>query len=70
MTSVELEMSIYPTVEFIMTMIFGYEDMENNATAVGYVPYEELKDCEFFSDTKAGIRKFLEVKKKLLEKYN
>ena len=53
-TSVELGISIYPTVEFIMTMIFGYEDMENNANAVGYVLYEEVKDCEFFSETKTS----------------
>lgn len=70
MTSVELEMDLYPTTEFIMTLIFGYEDRENNATATGYVSYDELKDCEFFSETKAGIRKFLEAKNKLLEKYN
>lgn len=69
-TSVELGISIYPTVEFIMTMIFAYDEIENTVAPMGYVPYTEVESCEIFADSKRSINKFLRIKAELLNKYN
>lgn len=69
-TSVELDISIYPTVEFIMTMIFSYDEIENTAAESGYVSYTEVEDCEFFADKQMSIDQFLKIKSDLLEKYD
>lgn len=68
-TSVELGISIYPTVEFIMTMIFAYDDIENTVAQSGYVPYTEVESCEIFADSKRTINKFIKIKTELINKY-
>lgn len=68
-SSIELGISIYPTVEFIMTMIFAYDDIETSIAQKGYVPYTDVKAYEIFADSQSVIDKFLKIKENLLEKY-
>lgn len=68
-SSVELGITIYPTVEFIMTMIFAYDDIENAVAETGYVPYSVVATSEIFADDQSAINKFLKIKATFLEKY-
>lgn len=69
-TSLELKQSIYPTVDCIITMIFAYDEMENNVAKEDYVPYTELENSEVFANSQEAIDLFEQMKTELLEKYS
>lgn len=66
----EIELKLYPTAEALITLIFVYENTVNApAGEVVYVPYTKLQDNELFARTQEGLEIFLDIKQKVMEKY-
>lgn len=59
--------------ETAIAPVFSYETHENEIGSMGkestYVPYNQVKDNEFFATTPEAMDEFLELKKELFGKY-
>lgn len=66
----EIELELYPTAEALITLIFAYENTVNRpAGEAAYVPYAKIQDNELFARTQEGLEIFLDIKQKVMEKY-
>lgn len=68
--------TIYLLQESIISPIFNYEDQGNDKIISiddpydRYVPYEEVKDNEFFVSSEEALEALMELKHELLEQYS
>lgn len=69
-TSEELDMTMYPSADGIMTFFFLCDSVPNVIRSEMDVPYDEVKENEFFADSQEVLDRYEALKAKLLEKYH